>query len=133
MATIHKEIPVNADPQAVWAAVRDVGAAHHRLFPGLVADVQMDEGARTVTFANGLVLRELIVTVDDANRRIVYASVGGNAAHHNASIQVFDETPGGARVSWITDFLPDALAPTIGGLVEQGSALMKRTLESGKA
>ena len=133
MATIHKEIPVGADPETVWAAVREVGAAHLRLFPDLVTDIRMEEGARTVTFVNGLVLRELIVTVDEASRRIVYASVGGSATHHNASIQVFEEGPGRARVSWITDFLPDALAPTIGGLVEQGSALMKRTLESAKS
>ena len=69
MATIHKEISIAAPVDKVWAAVRDVGAVHERLVPGLVADTQLEEGARVVTFANGLVIRERFVTIDDANMR----------------------------------------------------------------
>ena len=33
MACIHKEIVIEASPEHVWAAVRDVGAVHERLTP----------------------------------------------------------------------------------------------------
>ena len=63
MASIHKEILLAAQPEDVWAAIRDVGAVHRRLAPGFVVDCRLDVGggARVVTFANGLVVRELIV------------------------------------------------------------------------
>jgi hypothetical protein len=36
----------------------------------------LEEGARIVTFANGFVARELIVDIDDENRRLAYAVSG---------------------------------------------------------
>ena len=128
MATIHKEISIAAPAEQVWAAVRDVGAIHKRLVPGLVADTQLEEDARVVTFANGLVIRERFVTIDDENRRFAYSATGGNATHHNSSVQVFPEGRG-SRLVWITDLLPDSVAPLVQGLVEQGSGIMKATLE----
>jgi carbon monoxide dehydrogenase subunit G len=129
VATIRREIEVDASADAVWDAVRDVGNVHRRLVPGVLTDARMDGDARVVTFANGMVVRERIVTLDDAARRFVYASVGGRATHHNASIQVFDDGPGRARLVWITDLLPDEVAPPIAALVEQGASAMKQTLE----
>ena len=120
MASIRKEIVVDVDPKRVWDAVRDVGAPHTRLAPGFLVDTRMEEGARIVTFANGLVARELIV----------WAVVGGRLTNHNASMQEFDED-GRSRVVWIADLLPNELAPTIAGLIEQGLATMKKTLEKG--
>jgi carbon monoxide dehydrogenase subunit G len=128
MASIRKEIAIAAPPDEVWAAVRDVGAVHRRLVPGFVTDTRMEEGARIVTFANGMVVRELIVDIDDASRRLAYASVGGRAAHHNASMQVFADA-GGSRLVWITDVLPDAFAEPIRANVEHGSEIIKQTLE----
>jgi len=129
MASIRKEILINAHPADVWAAVRDVGAVHQRLAEGFVVDTRLDGSARTVTFANGLVLRELIVDVDDEARRLVYAAVGGRATHHNASMQVFADAEGRSRVVWITDVLPNDVVGPIGALVEQGARAMKLTLE----
>ena len=83
-----------------------------------------------VTFANGMVARELIVNLDDDVCRFAYASVGGRAIHHNASMQVFPEGEGRTRLVWITDVLPSELAAPIGALMEQGAADMKQTLES---
>ena len=65
MASIRKEIPLESSAENVWAAVRDVGALHHRLVPGFVVDTRLEEGARVVTFGNGMVVRELIVDLDD--------------------------------------------------------------------
>jgi len=129
MASIRKEIPIDAPADKVWDAVRDVGAPHRRLAPGLVVDTQLEDGARVVTFANGLVARELIVDVDDEARRLVWAVVGSRRlTHHNGSMQVFAEADGRSRVVWIADLLPHEAAPDIAGLMEQGLALMKRTL-----
>jgi hypothetical protein len=36
----------------------------------------------------------------------------------------------GSRVVWIADLLPNALAPAIAGMIEQGLSAMKKTLES---
>jgi hypothetical protein len=120
---------VAAGPDEVWDAIRDVGAVHKRLAPGFVVDTRMDGDARIVTFANGIVAREVIVDVDDAARRLVWSVVGGRMTHHNASLQVFAGSEGGARVVWVADLLPNDLAGTITGMIEQGMAVMKRTLE----
>lgn len=128
MATIIKEIIIAAPPNVVWDAVRDVSAVHRRLVPGVLLDAQMDRDARIVTFANGLVARELIVTIDDTHRRLVYASIGGRARHHNASMQVLPHGED-TRVIWITDLLPDEMAAPVRALVDEGARVMKQTLE----
>jgi carbon monoxide dehydrogenase subunit G len=129
MACVSKEILIDADPETVWSAVRDVGAVHRRLATGFVADTRLDGNARIVTFANGAVVRELIVSIDDRARRLSYAAVGGRSAHHNASMQVFVEGENRTRLVWITDVLPDEVAGFIGAMVDQGAAAIKKTLE----
>ena len=131
MATIRKEVLIEAHPDAVWDAVRDVGAVHTRVAPGFLTGCRMEEAplARVVTFANGLEARELIVDVDDAARRLAWAVVGGRMSHHNASMQIFAESAGHTRAVWIADLLPNELAPVIAGMIEQGLAAMKKTLE----
>lgn len=130
MATVRKEIPIEAPAEHVWDVVRDVGAIHTRFAPGFVVDTQVEEGARTVTFANGYVARELIVTVDEGDRRLVYSVVGGVATHHNASFQVFPVAANRALLVWITDMLPDTAATQLGQMIEAGSSVIKRTLDA---
>jgi hypothetical protein len=129
MASIHKEIAIEASAEKVWAVVRDIGAVHKRFVPGLVTDVRLEKDARIVTFANGMVVRELIVDLDDARRRFAYAAIGDMFRHHHASMQVFDDGPGRCRLLWITDLLPDEAIGGVSGLVDQGAAIMKQTLE----
>jgi carbon monoxide dehydrogenase subunit G len=128
MASIRREIVIQATPERVWDALRDVGAIHTRLAPGFVANVVLEEGARIVTFGNGMTARELIVDLDDAARRLVWSARGGRMTHHNASAQVFPEGEG-TRFVWIADLLPHELAPAIAGMIEQGLAAIKQTLE----
>ena len=129
MASIRKEMLVEASPELIWDAVRDVGAVHTRLAPSFVTDCRLDGDARIVTFANGLVARELIVDVDDAARRLVWAVVQGRPTHHNGSLQVFAEG-GGSRVVWIADILPHDLAGPIGAMMDHGLHAMKQTMEA---
>jgi len=129
MASIRREMLVEARGEDIWNAIRDVGAVHTRLAPGFVVDTRLEDGARIVTFGNGLVARELIVDVDDRSRRLVWAVVGGRPSHHNASLQVFSEGERSSRVVWIADLLPNDLAGPIAGLIDQGMAVMRKTLE----
>jgi carbon monoxide dehydrogenase subunit G len=130
MASIRREVQVNARPEKIWDAVRDVGAVHERLAPGFVVDTKMEEGARVVTFANGMTARELIVDVDDPARRLVWSVVGSpRLTHHNASLQIFAEGAQQSRVVWIADLLPNEVAGYIQGMIEQGMGVMKQTLE----
>ena len=129
MASIRREVCIDTPAERVWDAVRDVGALHTRLVAGFVIDCRIDGEARIVTFANGMVVRELIVDVNDADRRMVWAAVGGRLTHHNASVQVFVEAVGRSRVVWVADLLPSELAPAIAAMIEQGMVAMKKTLE----
>ena len=128
MASIHEETFIDARPEDVWAALRDVGALHTRLVPGFVVDTRLEDGARIVTFGNGTVARELIIALDDERRRLVWSVVGGRFSHHNATAQVFPHD-GGTRFVWIADLLPDQVAGDIEKLMEQGLTVLKKTME----
>ena len=113
----------------MWDAIRDVGAVHERLAPGFVADIKMDGDARVVTFGNGLVARELIVDRDDEPRRLAWGVVGGRMHPTTPPSRCLPTAHGGSRVVWIADLLPNDLAGDIAGMIDQGMAAMKRTLE----
>ncbi len=130
MASIRKEFLIDAAPETVWDAMRDIGALHKRLVPGFVTDCKLDGNARIVTFGNGIVAREVIVDVDDEARRIAWSATGPRLTHHNASSQVFAEG-GAARVVWIADLLPHEMKGPIGAMIDAGAAAMQKAL-SGK-
>lgn len=130
MASIHKEISVDAPVEHVWAAIRDVGNVHTRLAQQFVTDTRLEGDSRLVTFVNGEVVRERIVDIDERARRLAYAVVDWRTTHHNASFQVAPDGDGRSRVTWVTDLLPDSLADLVGGFVEQGCIAIKRTLEA---
>jgi len=129
VATIRRELMLKTSPEAVWDVIRDVGAVHRRLAPGFVTDTRLEEGARVVTFVNGVVARELIVTVEEDVRRLVWSVVGGTATHHNSSFQVFADPDGGTRLVWVTDVLPHAAAGPLTAMIEQGTRVIQRTLD----
>src|SRR5262249_50716123 len=129
MGSIRREIVTSASPAAAWDAIRDVGALHTRLVPGFVVDTRLEEGARVVTFGNGMVVKEPIVDIDDKARRLVWSAVGGVLTHYNGAVQVFDEGKTQSRVVWTADFLPNAAAGQLSAMIEQGMAVMKTTLD----
>ena len=129
MASIRREIVTKARPDDVWAALRDIGALHTRLVPGFVKDTKVEGESRIVTFSNGMVVRELIVDVNDEQRRGVWSAVGGALTHHNGSAQVFPEDGGKSRVVWIADLLPHEMAGPISSLMDEGMKAMKAALD----
>lgn len=129
MASIRQEIQVAASAEKIWDAVRDVGEIHHRLVPGFVTDCRLEGDARIVTFANGVVAREVIVDLDDAARRVVWSATGERLTHHNASLQVFAEDASHSRLVWIADLLPNKMEQPISAMIQAGMQAMKKQLE----
>jgi hypothetical protein len=129
MATIRSELKTRASASEVWSAVRDIGALHTRLAPGFVVDTKLEPGARVVTFVNGIVLREPIVTLDDEARRLVWTSEGGRARHYNAALEVSELADGLTSVVWTADFLPDDISDYMSQAIEAGIAAMQRSLD----
>jgi uncharacterized protein YndB with AHSA1/START domain len=129
MASVRKETVIDAPPEAVWDALRDWARPHERLVPGFVVDARLEGDDRVVTFFNGAVARELLVDLDDDDRRLVWSVVDGPYTHHNASAQVFEASDGRTRFVWIADLLPHELGEMIDGLMERGTAAIRETLE----
>ncbi|WP_063025222.1 SRPBCC family protein [Nocardia niwae] len=132
MASIHKEFDVFATPEQVWEVLSDFGAVHERLAPGFVTDTRLDADTRTVTFADGTVVAERLVDLDPVRRRVAYSVVGGSLhpSHHHASMQALPGKDGTTLFVWHTDVLPETLAAPMAEFVEQGSAAIRRALET---
>jgi uncharacterized protein YndB with AHSA1/START domain len=128
MASVRKEVIINASPEEIWDALRDYGAVHKRVAPGFLLDCQLDGDARIVTFANGVVAREVLVAKDDIAMRLSYSATGGQLTHHNASAELFPDG-GGTRFVWIADVLPHAAAEFVSSMMEDGIQAVKKTFE----
>ena len=115
-------------PTQVWDAIRDIGALHTRLVPGFVVATRLEPGARIVTFANGVTVREPIVTLDEPARRLVWSVEGLPTTHYNASVEVIGEADA-TRVVWIADFLPDDMRGEIDAAMEAGAQAMQAALD----
>jgi hypothetical protein len=131
MASIQRDATLHVPASVLWDAMRDVSALHTPLVPGFVTHCEMEgDEVRRIRFANGIQAREIIITVDDTARRLVWSAAGGRLTHHNASAQVFDEGGTRCRVVWIADLLPHALAPSVAAMIEAGLQAMKAHAET---
>jgi hypothetical protein len=131
MASITEQTMVEVSADQAWAALRDV-ARPHILFAPVLKDGSIEGDVRTVTFANGMVLRERVLDVDDARRRIAYAVLKGpGIEYHHASMQILSDGNGRCRFVWITDVHPSGVIANIAPLVKQGVLALKANLESG--
>jgi hypothetical protein len=133
MASIYKDIALDARPDDVWTAVRDFGKVHQCVAPGFVTDCKLDGDSRIVTFANGNVARELLVTMDDERRRLVYAVVSERVKQHSASIQIFADGDSRSRMVWIADVLPNEIGPYIDGQMDLGVLAMQKNFRRNAA
>ena len=129
MASIYKEIVVDVGVEPAWEALRRVGEPH-TLFAPVLAGAEIEGDLRTVRFANGMVVRERVLAIDDEHRRVAYAVVDPQGmTYHHASMQLDVAGPGRCVFLWITDFLPAEAAPSLQPLIDQGAAALKRNLE----
>jgi len=130
MASIRKEIRIATPVDRVWDALKDVGALHTRLVPGFVKDTHLEGNTRTVTFGNGMVAREEIVSIDVSQRRVAWAIVGQQFRHYNGAAWVEADSTGGSRFVWTTDLLPDEFAGQVEQMMAAGIVVVKQTLEA---
>lgn len=127
MASLHRDIRIDAGPDRVWAIVRDFGAVQ-RLAPGFVIEARLEGDARIVTFANGNVARELLVDCDEARRRLVFAISNERVTHYNASVEVIADGADNSRLVWTIDVLPDGIAPYISSQMDLAALAMQQAL-----
>lgn len=130
MATLRREISLTAPLEKVWSAIRDFDHVHIRVAPGFLTAGKMDKGDRILTFFNGMVARERLVTADDETHRLVYSVVEGQASHYNAAVQILPEGKDKSRLVWTIDLLPNELAPVIGGMMDRAVSVMQKTLSA---
>ena len=133
MASIHKNIAIDAPAHEVWDAVRDFGALHTRLVPGFVVDTRLDGDVRIVTFANGTVAREQLVDCDDDRRRLAYTIASERLKQHAASVQIITDGEECCRMLWITDVLPHEIAPYVSAQMDQGALAVQRAFAKVRA
>ena len=119
MASLYREIPLETEAARAWETLRD---SHNiaQIFAGVLTDAHVVGDLRTVTFANGNVVQERIVAVDDAHMRVAYTVCGPNFEQHAASMQIVAEAAGRCRLVWISDFLPDERRAMIEPLMDAG-------------
>jgi len=132
MASITEQVTLEVSADRAWAALREVGRAHV-LFAPVLTDGSIDGDIRTVTFANGVVLHERILDVDNARRRVSYAALNApGTEYHHASMQIIEDGDRRCRFVWITDAHPASVIPAITPLIAQGTQALKANLESGR-
>ena len=131
MASIRKEITIEAPASRVWDALRDFHAVDTRLASGFVLKSVPDGNTRVLTFSNGSVAREELVSIDDSAQRLVYAiCTSERLRHYQGAAQVFAESEGRCRFVWIVDVLPEEMQGYINDQMNLAVPLMKRKLES---
>jgi uncharacterized protein YndB with AHSA1/START domain len=129
MASIRKEIYIDAPVTLVWGALRDVGALHTKLVPGFVTDTRMDGTARIVTFGNGMVAREEIVSVDEQRHRVAWAILDAPFQLYSAAAWV-EPKGDGSNFVWTADLLPNELSDQVEGMMNAGIQVIRDTMES---
>ena len=131
MATVRKAVTIARPAAEVWDAVSDAGQLHTRVAPSVVANCTWEkEGeVRIVTFANGLVLRELMISNDHAARRLAWSAQSDLWQHHNASLQIFDLGDGSCEVVWTADVLPHSAGALMEQFLTMGLGSMKSHMD----
>lgn len=129
MASIHKHTVIAAPAELVWDALSDWGALPTRLAPGFAVDLRLDGPDRIVTFFNGAVVREVLVSRDDDRRRLAWSIVDGPYTHHHGVARVDVDTRGRTCFTWVADVLPDDAAERTAELMQRGIETVRETLE----
>jgi hypothetical protein len=131
MALLRTEIFIDAAPADVWDVIGDFAAGPLRMAPGFVVGCEADGDLRVVTFADGVVVREQLVALDDDERRITYSVVGGSVRPDRdlARMQALSEGAG-SRFVWTRDLRPDELGPGFQTAMDRGAEVIRRTLEA---
>lgn len=129
MATVQKVIALNTNADRVWKKISDVGAISKLI--GFIAESHADGEHRTCKMADGGVLKERIIGVNDALMRVAYTITESplGLEFHAASMQVVPNGAGSTFI-WTTDLKPDAAAKQLDASFEEALPGMKAALET---
>jgi hypothetical protein len=127
MASFRTETIIDLPAARAWARLSELHETH-RLFPGVLTACVLDGNVRTVTFADGTVVKERIVTVDGDAMRLAY-TVLERFEHHASSMEIVPVNHGQCRFVWISDVLPDAAIGRVAGLMTKGAAALRTALD----
>jgi hypothetical protein len=131
MASVIREIIIDASHDKVWEVVGDFANGPPRFAPGMLVDCRVDEdGVRTITFADGTAARERLIARDEQARRIVWGWVAEEVDHDNTSMQVFAESDGRSRLVWIHDTLPDELTGWLATAMDRLAPVFQQSFSS---
>jgi len=127
MTTIRKTIDIEADIEAVWAKVSDVGAISKLI--GFLQDSKLSGDERVCTLADGGKLIEKVVSVDANLHRVLYAITESplNMSFHVASMEL-EPTQTGTRLVWTTDIQPEQAAGQFEPMLDMACKDMQSTL-----
>ena len=133
MASVIREIIIDASQEKVWDVINDFENGPLRMAPGAFVDCRLETpGVRAMTFADGTVARERLIARDAQAHRIVWGWVADNVTHDNTSMQVFAEQGGKSRLVWIHDTLPDELTGWLATAMEGLAPIFQQTLKDGR-
>lgn len=117
MATINLETNLAVSADELWGKVKDVGSIS--AFLDVISESSVDGDQRSCTMADGAVLAETIISIDDDLQRVAYTITDSpfGIEAHSASMQVTDLGEGRSMFQWTTDVKPDALAGALGPML----------------
>lgn len=129
MATVQKVIDINASANDVWNKIANIGSVSDII--GFITESEYDGDVRVCKMADGGVLEEKIISIDDSLRRVAYSIINSplDLEFHSASMQVVSKDKGATMV-WTTDLKPDALAQQFDSVLEEAVPGMRTALES---
>jgi hypothetical protein len=129
MTSLRCEILVDVPAPLAWTALKNVPRTHE-LYAGVLVDGRFEGDIRTVTFANGMLVRERIIAIDEARMRVAYAVLGDRFEQHAASMRIVPVSARQCHFVWVSGFLPETNADTVGSLMAKSCAPLKRVLET---
>jgi hypothetical protein len=127
VTTIKREIHIDRPPEAVWAIVGNLGSMDW--IPGVIGST-IDGTIRTCEVGEGAILKEEILSMDEAARHYEYTIVESRmpVSFYRASMKVMDDGTG-SRFIWTAEIEPGDLGPTIEAALEGGTQALKARLE----
>ena len=133
MATVRKSVTIAKPAAEVWDAVSDAGQLHTRVVPGMVINTILEDGGevRIVTFGNGMVLKEYMISNDADAMRIAWSAESDQWTHDNASLQIFGRDDDTCEAVWTADVLPHSAGVLMEQFLTAGLAAMKAHMENG--
>jgi uncharacterized membrane protein len=130
VASVIREIIIDAPAEEVWSAVGDFANGPTKTSPGFFVECRMEApDIRALVFADGTIARERLIARDEEARRIVWGWIGGEVVHDNTSMQVFAEGEAQSRLVWIHDTLPDELTGWLAAAMDQLVPVIQKNLK----